>query len=85
MGFPGDTVGKESTCNSEDTGLVPGSNSPGGGHGSPFQYLCLENPMVVYSPEGRKESDTIEATEHTHTGLIICKKKKKHIFKKLNT
>jgi len=27
-------------------GLIPGSGiSPGGGHGSPFQYSCLENPM----------------------------------------
>ena len=29
-----------------DTGLIPGSGrSPGGGHGSPLQYSCLENPM----------------------------------------
>ena len=29
-----------------DTGLIPGlGRSPGGGHGSPFQYSCLENPM----------------------------------------
>ena len=29
-----------------DTGLIPGSErSPGGGHGNPFQYSCLENPM----------------------------------------
>ena len=27
-------------------GLIPGlERSPGGGHGSPFQYSCLENPM----------------------------------------
>ena len=27
-------------------GLIPGSGrSPGGGHGNPFQYSCLENPM----------------------------------------
>ena len=26
--------------------LIPGSGrSPGGGHGNPFQYSCLENPM----------------------------------------
>ena len=30
-----------------DTGSVPGSGrAPGGGHGNPFQYSCLENPMV---------------------------------------
>ena len=29
-----------------DVGLIPGSGrSPGGGHGDPLQYLCLENPM----------------------------------------
>ena len=29
-----------------DTGLIPGSGrSPGGGHGNPLQYSCLENPM----------------------------------------
>ena len=26
--------------------LIPGSGrSPGGGHGNPVQYSCLENPM----------------------------------------
>ena len=29
-----------------DVGLIPGSGRfPGGGHGSPLQYSCLENPM----------------------------------------
>ena len=29
-----------------DVGSIPGSGrSPGGGHGSPLQYSCLENPM----------------------------------------
>ena len=28
-----------------DTGSIPGSGrSPGGGHGNPLQYSCLENP-----------------------------------------
>ena len=27
-------------------GLIPGSGrSPGGGHGNPLQYSCLENPV----------------------------------------
>jgi len=30
----------------KDTGLIPGlRRSPGGGHGDPLQYSCLENPM----------------------------------------
>ena len=29
-----------------DTGSIPGlERSPGGGHGDPLQYSCLENPM----------------------------------------
>ena len=29
-----------------DAGSIPGSErSPGGGHGHPLQYSCLENPM----------------------------------------
>ena len=29
-----------------DMGLIPGSGrSPGGGHGNPLQYSCLENPL----------------------------------------
>jgi len=45
----GTYCGKESACSAgdaEDTGSVPGSGrSPGGGHGNPLQYSCLENPM----------------------------------------
>ena len=29
-----------------DAGSIPGSEGfPGGGHGNPFQYTCLENSM----------------------------------------
>ena len=46
MGFPGGSDGKESACNAEDTGLIPGSGiSPGEGNGNPLQYSCLENSM----------------------------------------
>ena len=51
-----------------DVDLIPESGrSPGGGHGNPFQYACLENPMdrgvcLGYDPWGRKESDTTEVT-----------------------
>ena len=39
-----------------DTGSIPGlGRSPGGGHGNPLQYSCLENPqgqrsLAGYSP-----------------------------------
>ena len=37
---------KESACNVGDPGLILGSGrSPGGGHSTPLQYSCLENPM----------------------------------------
>ena len=45
MGFPGGSENKESACNAEDTGSVPGlGRSPGEGHGNLLQYSCLENP-----------------------------------------
>ena len=46
QGFPGGLYGKESVCNAGDPGSVSGSGrSPGGGHGNPLQYSCLEYPM----------------------------------------
>ena len=49
MGFPGGSVGKEtaySPGDARDMGSIPGmGSSPGGGHGNPLQYSCLENPM----------------------------------------
>ena len=38
---------KESTCSVGDLGSIPGlGRCPGGGHGNPLQYSCLENPHV---------------------------------------
>ena len=46
LGFPCNSVSKESACNAGGLGLIPGwERSPGEGNGSPFQYSCLENPM----------------------------------------
>ena len=52
-----------------DKGSIPGSGrSPGGGHGNPLQYSCLENRMDRGSWEatvyGIAESDTPEVTYH---------------------
>ena len=69
-------VVKNPPDNSGDTGvsgLTPRQGrSPGGGHGNPLQYSCLENPhgqrsLVGYSPWGCKEWDTTEATEQACT------------------
>ena len=37
---------KNPLVNAADESLIPGSRrSPGGRHGNPLQYSCLENPM----------------------------------------
>ena len=53
----------------KDTGSVPGlGRSPGGEHGTPLQYFCLENPMdreAWWATVHRiTESDMTEVTEH---------------------
>ena len=46
LGFPCDSSGKESTCNVEDLGSVPGlGRSPGEGKGFQLQYSGLKNSM----------------------------------------
>ena len=66
LGFPGGSDSKESTCSARDPGSIPGlGKCPGGGHGNPLQYTCLENPhgqrnLAGYSLWGHKESDTTE-------------------------
>ena len=66
MGFPGSSVGKESTCNAGDPGSIPGSGRcPGEGTGYSLLYSCLESShgqrsLVGYSPRGLKELDMTE-------------------------
>ena len=44
--FPGCSEGKESICNAGDQGAIPGwGRSPGGRHGNPLQYSCIENSV----------------------------------------
>ena len=66
-GYPGGSVGKESTCNAGDLGSIPGlGRSPGERKGYPLQYSGLENSMDS-SAWGRKELDTTERLSiHTH-------------------
>ena len=50
-----------------DLGFIPGSGrSPGGGHGNPLQYSCLENPTDRKAWQamvhGVAASDMTEAT-----------------------
>ena len=57
---------KNLPANAGDTGSIPGSGrSPGGGHDSPLQYSCLENPMDggawrTIVPGVTKDSNTTE-------------------------
>ena len=45
-GFPGGSDGKESACNAEDPGSIPGlERFLGEGNDYPLQYFCLENSM----------------------------------------
>ena len=66
MGFPGSLTSKESACTTGDPSLIPGlGSSPGGRHGNPLQYSCLEIPhgqrsLTGYSPWGLKELDITE-------------------------
>ena len=74
-GFPRNSAAKESACHAEVI-FLGWEDSPGGGHGNPLQYSCLETPhgqssLVGYYPQGGKESDTTErlSTAQHSTGL----------------
>ena len=60
-----------------DSGSIPGSERfPGGGHGNPLRYFCLENPMdrETWWPTvlGHTESDmTGRLSMHAHLCLEI--------------
>ena len=62
-----------------DAGSIPGlGKSPGGGHGNPLQYSCLENPcgqrsLVGYSPCGHKESEMTDQLITAHTATAVRK------------
>ena len=63
MGFSVDSVSKESACNAGDLDLTPGlGRSPGGRHGNPLQYACLENP------HGQKEPGGLQSMRSQRTG-----------------
>ena len=63
-GFPGGSDGKESACNEEDLGLIPGSGrSPGEGNGKPTPVFlpgeCHGCSLRGYSSRSLKELDMI--------------------------
>ena len=82
-GLPDGPKDKKSNCNAGDLSSIPGvGRSPGGGHGNPLQYYCLENPqghrsLVGYNPWGGKELDT---TQWLSTAHLAVEKKKSSQF-----
>ena len=79
MGFPSGSDGKESVCNAEDPGLIPGSGrSPGEGNGNtpvflPGKFHGLRS-LAGYSPWGTKESDLTEWHTHQRTSILAANK-----------
>ena len=84
--FPGEAVVKNLSANAgsiRDKGSITGlGRSPGGGHGNPLQYSCLENPMdrrawwatVHWVAELDMTVHTrIHTHTHTHTQCDIAK------------
>ena len=69
LGFPGSTSGKEPACQQRghitDVGSVLGlGRSPGGEHGNPLQYSCLQNLM-----DRRTWQDTVLRVAKSQTWL----------------
>ena len=70
-------VVKNPPANAEDLKeacLTPGlGRSPGGGHSSPLQYSCLENPMdrgacwVTVHRVSKSQTQLKHLSTHTHT------------------
>ena len=89
FGLPRRLSGKAFTCSAGNASSTPGlGRSPGGGHGSPLQYSCLENPLgqrslADYSPWNSPGQNTgagslsllqgIFPTQGSNTGLPYCK------------
>ena len=80
MGFPDSSVGKESTCNAGDPGLIPGSGrSTGEGIGYPLQYswASLVAQLVKNLPamwetwvQSLGWEDLLEKGKPTHSSIL---------------
>ena len=71
VGFSDGSVVKNPPANagdSGDAGLFPGSGRyPGGGHGNPLQYSCLENPMDGGAWQAKSRT---RLNEHKHSAYM---------------
>ena len=80
LGFPDSSVGKESTCNAEDPGLIPGSGrSAGEGKVYPLQYswASLVDQLVKNLPAMQETwvrslgwEDPLEKGKATHSSIL---------------
>ena len=80
QGFPDSSVGKESTCNAGDPGLIPGSErSPGEGIGYPLQYSwaslvaqLVKNPPAIQDTWVRPLGwvDPLEKGKAIHSSIL---------------
>ena len=80
MGFPDSSAGKESACNAEDLGLIPGlGRSPGEGKGYPCQYSWASLvAQLVKNPPAMQEiwvwslgwEDPLEKGKATHSSIL---------------
>ena len=77
-----------------DAGSVPGlGRSPGGRHGNPLQYSCLENPMdrgtcqatVPRVAQSRTWLKPLSAPVHTHTDTHTDTHRHTHTHTQLST
>ena len=71
-------VVKKTPANAGDLGSIPGlGRSPGGGHGNPLQYSCLENPMgrgawsTTVHRVTKSGTQLKQLSTHTHTLQIV--------------
>ena len=80
FGFPDNSVGKESTCNAGDPGLIPGSGrSAGEGKGCPLQYswASLVAQLVKNLPAMQETwvrslgwQDLLQKGKPTHSSIL---------------
>ena len=79
VGFPGNSAGKESTCNAGDPGSIPGlGSSPGDGIDYPLQdswaslvAQSVKDLSAMRETWGQKESDTTAQLSTAHTALCL--------------
>ena len=79
-GFPHSSVGKESTCDAGDPGLIPGSGrSAGEGIGYPLQYSwaslvaqLVKNPRAIQETwvQSLGWEDPLEKGKATHSSIL---------------